>query len=115
MIRFLDLKKVNAKYQKEFKKQFDNFLRTGNYIMGEQTASFENEFANYCGTKFCIGVCSGLDALQLIFEDYKVMGLLELGDEIIVPANTYIASVLAISNTGLKPVLVEPCIETYNI
>jgi len=115
MIRFLDLKKVNAQYQKEFKKQFDNFLRTGNYILGEQTASFENEFANYCGTKFCIGVSSGLDALQLIFEAYKVMGLLELGDEIIVPANTYIASVLAISNTGLKPVLVEPCIETYNI
>ncbi|GAA4292422.1 DegT/DnrJ/EryC1/StrS family aminotransferase [Aestuariibaculum suncheonense] len=115
MIKFLDLKEVNVRYHEEFKKQFDVFLNSGTYILGNQVELFESEFASYCGTQFCIGVSSGLDALQLIFEAYKVMGLLQNGDEVIVPANTYIASVLAISNSGLKPVLVEPDIETYNI
>ena len=115
MIPFLDLKKVNNQCHEELKKAFELFLNTGQYILGGQVISFENEFANYCKTKHCIGVSSGLDALQLIFEAYKTLGILKIGDEVIVPANTYIASVLAISNTGLKPVLVEPDIETYNI
>jgi dTDP-4-amino-4,6-dideoxygalactose transaminase len=115
MIKFLDLKLINERFENEFKNEFDNFLKTGTYILGEQVTSFESEFAKYCGTQFCIGVSSGLDALQLIFEAYKTLGILKKGDEIIVPANTYIATVLAISNTGLKPVLVEPEIESFNI
>ncbi|MDO5980109.1 DegT/DnrJ/EryC1/StrS family aminotransferase [Flavivirga spongiicola] len=115
MIKFLDLKLVNKDYEIELKKAFEGFLNSGHYILGEQVSLFENEFSSYCGTKYCIGVSSGLDALQLIFEAYKVIGLLSIGDEVLVPANTYIASVLAISNTGLKPVLIEPCPKTYNI
>lgn len=115
MIKFLDLHKVNERFQEEFQIQFQLFLDSGNYILGEQVSMFESEFANYCGTKFCIGVSNGLDALKLIFEAYKVIGRLKEGDEILVPANTYIASVLAISNCGLTPVLVEPNIDNYNI
>ena len=115
MIKFLDLKLINQKYHDLFKEAFDNFLDTGQYILGEQLLAFEKEFAMYCGTKYCMGVSNGLDALKLIFEGYKELGILEVGDEVLVPANTYIASVLAISNSGLKPVFVEPNIETYNI
>jgi len=115
MIKFLDLKALNARYQEEFKSCFENFLNSGNYILGTEVTNFEQEYANYCGTTYCVGVSSGLDALQLIFEAYKVLRVLKVGDEVIVPANTYIASVLAISNTGLTPVLVEPNPETFNI
>lgn len=115
MIKFLDLKLVNQRYNDIFKKSFDNFLKNGHYILGEQVTSFEKEFAAYCSTKYCIGVSNGLDALELIFEAYKILGVLKANDEVIVPANTYIASVLSISNTGLKPVLVEPKINTFNI
>jgi len=115
MIKFLDLKALNDRFREELKNEFNHFLDSGSYILGEQVGCFETEFANYCGTKFCIGVSSGLDALHLIFEAYKTLGVLSIDDEIIVPSNTYIASVLAISNAGLKPVLVEPDIETFNI
>lgn len=115
MIKFLDLKALNDRFKEELKNEFNHFLDSGSYILGEQVGCFETEFANYCGTKFCIGVSSGLDALHLIFEAYKTLGILSIDDEIIVPSNTYIASVLAISNAGLKPVLVEPDIETFNI
>jgi dTDP-4-amino-4,6-dideoxygalactose transaminase len=115
MIKFLDLKLVNQPYNDLFREAFDKFLNTGQYILGEQLLAFEKEFAHYCGTKFCIGVSNGLDALKLIFEGYKELGVLRDGDEVLVPANTYIASVLAISNSGLKPVFVEPNMETYNI
>ncbi|TGV02564.1 DegT/DnrJ/EryC1/StrS family aminotransferase [Flavivirga rizhaonensis] len=115
MIKFLDLKLVNKNHEVELKRAFEGFLNSGHYILGEQVSKFENEFSSYCGTKYCIGVSSGLDALQLIFEGYKEMGLLSIGDEVLVPANTYIASILAINNTGLKPVLIEPCSKTYNI
>lgn len=115
MIQFLDLKSVNKRFEEEFKKEFSNFLNSGNYILGTQVSKFEEEFAAYSGTKSCIGVSNGLDALQLIFKAYKVLDKLTDGDEIIVPANTYIASILAISNVGLKPVLIEPDIETFNI
>jgi dTDP-4-amino-4,6-dideoxygalactose transaminase len=115
MIKFLDLQKINACFEVQFKEKFQEFLSSGSYILGNEVASFENEYANYCGAKFCIGISSGLEALLLIFEAYKILGKLVEGDEIIVPANTYIASVLAISNSRLKPVLVEPNNQTLNI
>ncbi|WNH13026.1 DegT/DnrJ/EryC1/StrS family aminotransferase [Thalassobellus suaedae] len=115
MIKFLDLKLINKRFENELKNEFDNFLGAGQYILGSQVECFEKEFANYCDTHFCIGVSSGLDALQLIFEAYKVLGLLNEGDEVIVPANTYIASILAISNTKLVPILIEPNIDTFNL
>ncbi|WP_147678939.1 DegT/DnrJ/EryC1/StrS family aminotransferase [Algibacter pacificus] len=115
MIKFLDLKLINKRFEIEFKAKFDRFLNSGQYILGEEVLKFEKEFAAYCGTTYCVGVSSGLDALELIFEAYKVLELLKEGDEVIVPANTYIASVLAISNTKLIPVLVEPNPATFNI
>lgn len=115
MIKFLDLHKINNQFENVFKNEFDKFLNSGQYILGNQVVQFEEEFASYCETKYCIGVSSGLDALQLIFESYIILGKIKVGDEVIVPANTYIASVLAIGHAGLKPVLVEPNINTYNI
>ena len=115
MIKFLDLKALNARYQDEFKSKFESFLNSGSYMLGAEVVGFEKEFSNYCGVKYGIGVSSGLDALQLIFEAYKTLRILQKGDEVIVPANTYIATVLAISNTGLTPVLVEPNSQTFNI
>jgi dTDP-4-amino-4,6-dideoxygalactose transaminase len=115
MIPFLDLKTINLKYEVDFKAAFDNVLQSGWYILGEQVMQFEKEFATYCGVKHAIGVANGLDALILIIEGYKELGIFSVGDEIIVPSNTYIASILAISKAGLIPVLVEPCIGTYLI
>ncbi len=115
MIKFLDLKNVNARFESQFKDKFSQFLSSGTYVLGSEIAAFEKEYATYCGTEFCVGVSSGVDAIHLIFEAYKILGKLEAGDEVIVPANTYIASVLAINKAGLKPVLVEPKLETYNI
>ncbi len=115
MIKFLDLKKVNKQYETQFKEAIDSFLNSGYYILGDNVLKFESDFATYCGTKFCIGVSNGLDALQLIFEAYKVLGKLQEGDEVLVPANTYIASVLSISNSKLKPILVEPDSDSFNI
>lgn len=114
-ILFLDLKSINLKYQNEFKDAFDELLQSGWYLLGTKIENFEKEFATYCGTKHCIGVANGLDALILIFEAYKTLGLLAENDEIIVPANTYIASILAISRAGLKPILVEPNLGDYLI
>lgn len=115
MIKFLDLKLINKGFEIEFKNAFNDFLNSGNYILGNQVNYFEEEFAAYCKSKYCIGTSNGLDALQLILEGYKALGKISIGDEVIVPANTYIASVLAISNTGLIPILVDPNISTYNI
>lgn len=115
MIKFLDLKKINSKYENKLKKSYESFLESGWYILGKETEKFEENFAKYCGTKYCIGVSNGLDALNLILKGYIQLGKLNYGDEIIVPANTYIATILAITNQGLTPVLVEPNIKTYNI
>lgn len=115
MVKFLDLQKINLKYEADFKAAFDNVLQSGWYILGEQVMQFEKEFATYCGVKHAIGVANGLDALILIIEGYKELGIFSVGDEIIVPSNTYIASILAISKAGLIPVLVEPSIGTYLI
>lgn len=115
MIKFLDLQKVNARFEIEFKKEFQKFLESGYYILGNGVSEFETNYARYCGTKYSIGVSNGLDALVLIFKGYIQLGKLKKGDEIIVPANTFIASVLAILEAGLKPVFVEPNIKTFNI
>ncbi|MEO1784725.1 DegT/DnrJ/EryC1/StrS family aminotransferase [Thermodesulfobium sp. 4217-1] len=114
-IPFLDLKNINAQYFNEYEKAFDNLINSGWYIQGNECSAFEKEFAEYCGTKYCVGVASGLDALILILRSYKELGIMSDGDEVIVPANTYIASILAISHNNLKPILVEPDINTYLI
>ena len=115
MISFLDLKGVNSQYRNELIEAFTRVVDSGWYIQGSEVASFGREFARYCGVKHCIGVANGLDALILIMRAYKELGRLEEGDEVIVPANTYIASILAITENNLKPILVEPDINTYNI
>lgn len=115
MIKFLDLHKINESYKADFEKTFTSFLDSGHYILGSQVSTFESTFATFCNTKHCIGVANGLDALTLIFRAYIQLGKLKKGDAVIVPANTYIASVLSIINAGLKPVLIEPELETYNI
>ncbi|WP_274476026.1 DegT/DnrJ/EryC1/StrS family aminotransferase [Mangrovimonas aestuarii] len=115
MIKFLDLHKINSRYNQELHDKLQQVLDSGYYILGNQLKTFENEFATYCGTKECIGVSNGLDALTLIFKAYISLGKLKEGDEVLVPANTYIASILAVINSGLKPVFVEPDEVTYNI
>lgn len=115
MIKFLDLKKITQKNIEEIKEAVNRVIESGQYLSGNEVKEFEGNFAAYCGTEHCIGVANGLDALSLILRGYTEMGSINEGDEIIVPANTYIASILAISRNGLIPVLVEPDINTYNI
>jgi dTDP-4-amino-4,6-dideoxygalactose transaminase len=115
MIKFLDLQKINAQYKEELTSAFNRVIDSGWYIMGNELKQFEQDFAAYCGTKHAIGVANGLDALILIIRAYKELGLFKEGDEILVPSNTYIASILAISANNLKPILVEPDLNTYNI
>lgn len=115
MIPFLDLKETNMPYQSEIEEAVLSVVRSGWYILGDQVKSFERAYAQYCGTANCIGVGNGLDAISLILKSYKELGILKDGDEVLVPANTYIASILAVSSSGLVPVLVEPDINTYNI
>lgn len=115
MISFLDLHKINKPYEADFQDKLKSMLDSGWYILGNETKAFEENFAQYCGTKYCIGVGNGLDALVLIFKAYIQLGKLQKGDGVIVPANTYIASILAILEADLVPVLVEPKNETYNI
>ncbi|WP_096018540.1 DegT/DnrJ/EryC1/StrS family aminotransferase [Campylobacter lanienae] len=111
MIPFLDLKAINARYKDEIKARIDEVLDSGWYLLGEQNRKFESNFAAYCGARYCIGCANGLDALRLIIKAYGF----GKGDEIIAPANTYIASILAITDNGCTPVLVEPDLDTYNI
>ncbi len=115
MIPFLDLKRVNEQYEDKIREALIRVSASGWYIQGKECEEFENLFAAYCGTAFCIGVGNGLDAIRLIFTAYTEMGIFDYGDEVIVPANTYIASILAISQSGLTPVLAEPGINTYTI
>ncbi|WP_372930506.1 DegT/DnrJ/EryC1/StrS family aminotransferase [Shewanella putrefaciens] len=115
MINFLDLQAINSQYQQELKDACARVIDSGWYIMGNELAQFEAEFAAYCGTKYAIGVANGLDALILTIRAWKELGKLKAGDEVIVQANTYIASVLAITENGLVPVLVEPNPTTYNL
>ena len=115
MIKFLDLHKINLPYQEAFHQKMQEVLDKGWFILGDEVKTFESNFAKYCGSNYCIGVGNGLDALVLIFKGYIQLGKLQKGDEVLVPANTYIASVLAILQADLVPILVEPKIETYNI
>ena len=115
MIPFLDLKEVNAKYKEELLNACSKVIDSGWYIRGNECNQFEYEFAEYCGSKYAIGVANGLDALILILRAYKELNLIKDGDEIIVPSNTYIASILAITENNLVPILIEPNIDTYNI
>jgi dTDP-4-amino-4,6-dideoxygalactose transaminase len=115
MIPFLDVQQINLRYEDEFKEVFSTFLDAGKCILGDKLTNFEKEFANYCGTKYCIGVASGLDAIEIILKGYLELGKLKKGDEVIVPANTYIATILAVVNSGLVPVFVEPNEESFNI
>jgi dTDP-4-amino-4,6-dideoxygalactose transaminase len=114
-IKFLDLRSINKLHEKEIYQAIEAVINSGWYILGESVKEFEESFAKYCGVKHCIGVANGLDALTLILKAYKEIGVLENGDEVIVPANTYIATILSISYNNLKPVLVEPDIDTYTI
>jgi dTDP-6-deoxy-D-xylo-hex-3-ulose aminase len=111
MIKFLDLKKINNRYREEIASRIKDILDKGWYLQGEENENFTKNFANFCGTKFALGVANGLDALNLIIKAYGFGN----GDEIIVPANTYIATILAISENRCIPILVEPDIKTYNI
>lgn len=115
MIPFLDLKRINAKYRKQLISNITSVIDSGHYILGPRVASFEKEFAKYCGVRYAIGVGNGLDAISLILKGYKEMRILNEGDEVLVPANTFIASILPIMAHGLRPVLIEPDRYTYNI
>jgi len=115
MIKFLDLQKINARYREQLQDAFTRVLDSGWYISGPEVKNFEKQFAEYCHAGYCVGVANGLDALILILRAYIEAGVMEPGDEIIVPANTYIASILAISANKLVPVLTEPSIHSYNI
>ena len=115
MIKFLDLQKINLSYQEEIERALSNVYSSGWYILGESVKKFEDNFANFCDVANCIGVGNGLEALILILKGYKELGLIKDGDEIIVPANTFIASILSISHSNLVPVFVEPDINTFNI
>ena len=115
MIPFLDLKKINLQYREQLVQACTDVIDSGWYIGGNALEQFEQEFASYCGTRYAIGVANGLDALILTLRAWIELGLIKSGDEVIVPANTYIASILAISANGLTPVLVEPNVDSFNI
>lgn len=115
MIEFLNLNRINKQYESSFKLEFQKFLDSGYYILGDAVKQFETNFATYCNTKYCVGVGNGLDALILIFKAFIELNKLQKGDEVIVPANTYIATILAILQAGLKPKLIEPNPITYNL
>lgn len=114
MIPFLDLKKINKRFDEAFQLQLKNILESGHYIQGNYLKQFEEAYAQYCGVKYCMGVGNGLDALRIILEGYKALGKIKLGDEVLVASNTYIATILGIEQAGLIPVLVEAEATTYN-
>lgn len=115
MIKFLDLKGVTDKYSEELHEAVNRVVDSGWYLQGNENKKFEENYAKYIGSDYCIGVGNGLDALIWIYRAYIEMGVMKPGDEVIVPANTYIASILAITENGLVPVLVEPKLETLEI
>lgn len=115
LITFLNLQAINAQYASELKEAMARVVDSGWYLFGKELTRFEQQFAAYCGVEHCIGVANGLDALRIIFRGYMEKGLLLEGDEVIVPSNTFIASILALSDNRLTPVLAEPDLRTYNI
>jgi len=114
MIPFIDVYAINARFENDFKIGFQNFLDSSYYILGNQVKAFEQAFAAYCGVTHCIGMGNGLDALRLILEGYKLLGKLKDGDEVLVASNTFIATIIAIKQAGLKPILVEVETEKFN-
>lgn len=114
-VPFLNYRMVNEPYFEEELAACRRVMESGWYILGKEVEAFESEYAAYVGTKHCIGVANGLDALTLILEAYKELGAMKSGDEVIVPSNTYIASILAISRAGLTPVPVEPDLKSYEL
>jgi len=114
-MKFLNLKKVNDSFEPELTQAIQRVLSSGWYLLGDELKAFEDEFSSFCGTSHCVGVASGLDALTLILKAWMELGELHEGDEVIVPANTYIASILSITGNRLKPVLVEPDPITFNL
>ncbi len=115
MIKFLDLQKTNLIHQREIEDKLVQIFRSGTYILGPEVEDFERKLAKFCGVEFALGVANGLDALRIILKAYIQLGVMKPGDEIIVPANTYIASILAITNNGLVPILVDPNPDTFNL
>ena len=115
MIKFLDLQKITEKYTAEIHEAVSRVVDSGWYLQGQENEHFEKNYAKYIGSEFCIGVANGLDALRLILKAYIELGVMKEGDEIIVPANTFIASILAITDNRLVPVLVEPRLDNYQI
>ena len=115
MIKFLDLNKINNRFSNKFKTSFEEALKEAHFILGNNVKKFENEFASYCGTQYCIGTANGLDALTLILKGYIEIGKLKKGDKVIVPANTFIATILSVLHAGLEPVFVEPNADSYNL
>lgn len=114
-IPFFDLKRENERYATEIKQAIDRVVGSGWYILGPEKECFENEYAEFCQTEHCIGVASGLDAIRLILEGYKTLGALNESDEVILPANTFIATALAVSQSGLTPILTDCDLKTFNI
>ena len=114
-VPFLNLKAVNSQYREELIEACAKVIDSGWYIFGDELLGFEKEFAKYCGSDFCVGVANGLDALTITLRAWKEIGRLKEGDEIIVPANNYIASILAITENRFRPILVEPDKFTYNL
>src|SRR5690554_3903714 len=115
MVKFLEIKKITQKYGNEIHSAVSRVIDSGWYLLGEEAASFEKNYADYIGVNHCIGVANGLDALRIILCAYKELGIMKSGDEIIVPANTFIATIIAITDNDLTPILVEPDIATYQI
>ena len=114
-VPFLSLKDVTAKYANEIHEVALRVIDSGWYLQGKENEKFEADYANYIGTKYCVGCANGLDALIWIFRAYIELGMMKQGDEVIVPANTYIATILAITENDLVPILVEPNIDTFQI
>lgn len=115
MIKFLDLQKINAQYAVELKEAAAEVIDKGWFLLGEKVNLFEKEYSEFIGSEHTVACANGLDALRLIFKAYIELGIISEGDEVIVPANTYIASILAITDNKLKPILVEPDLDTYNL
>ena len=115
MVKFLDLQKITEKYSEEIHEAVRRVVDSGWYLQGRENEQFEQHYAEFIGTKYCVGCANGLDALIWIYRAYIEMGVMQSGDEVIVPANTYIASILAITENGLKPVLVEPRLDTLEL
>lgn len=115
MIKFLDLQKINGRFDREFAQAAADVIASGRYLLGGRTKTFERELAAYLGAEEAVACANGLDALRLIIKAYKELGVMAEGDEVIVPANTFIASILAITDNGLRPVLIEPSEESFNL